>query len=365
MSKAETAKDEETLTDYPLEPFFNDTHDLFCIAGFDGFLRKVNPAVIKVLGFSEEELYSRSIKSFIHPLDQEHTWKYRKSLISGLGFKKYENRYLTKSGETVWLSWTSIPVDQYGVVYAVAKDITQAKQREEERNELIANLTLINKELKNISYTTSHDLRTPVSNLMSVFSLLDLSKIQDEGTLEFINILKSATNQLQNTLNDYVDILNEKNSTYSAISTNKLSETAEEVINSVEALVKETKTIIKTDISPDISIPFNRGNLKSVILNLLTNSIKYSHPERNTVINIKATEETNRVTFIFSDNGIGFDSETNADRIFQLNQTFHDHKDSKGVGLYLVHNHITNMGGTISVNSTINKGTTFTIAFKK
>ena len=70
MSKADTAKAEESLTDYPLEPFFNDTNDLFCIAGFDGFFRKVNPAVTRVLGFSEEELYSRSIKSFIHPLDQ-------------------------------------------------------------------------------------------------------------------------------------------------------------------------------------------------------------------------------------------------------------------------------------------------------
>jgi len=365
MSKAETIKIEEPLADYPLEPFFNDSHDLFCIAGFDGFFRRVNPAVTRVLGFSEEELYSRSIKSFIHPLDQKHTWKYRKSLISGLGFKKFENRYLTKSGDTVWLSWTSIPIDQYGVVYAVAKDITQAKQREEERNKLIANLTLINKELKNISYTTSHDLRTPVSNLMSVFSLLDLSKIQDEETLEFINILKSATDQLQSTLNDYVDILNTKNSAYSAISTNKLSETVKEVVSSVEALVKETKTVIKTDISPDISIPFNRGNLKSVILNLLTNSIKYAHPERNAEITIKALEENDKVTFTFSDNGIGFDSEANADRIFELNQKFHNHEDSKGVGLYLVHNHITNMGGRITVNSTINKGATFTITFKK
>lgn len=365
MSKAETVKIEESLADYPLEPFFNDSHDLFCIAGFDGFFRKVNPAVTKVLGFTEEELYSRSIKSFIHPLDQEHTWKYRKSLISGSAFKKFENRYLTKSGETIWLSWTSIPVDQYGVVYAVAKDITQAKQRENERNELITNLTQINKELKNITYTTSHDLRTPVSNLMSVFSLLDLSKIQDEETLEFINILKSATNQLQNTLNDYVDILNKKNSAYSAISTNNLKETVEEVVNSVEALIRETRTIINTDISQDISIPFNRGNLKSVILNLLTNSIKYAHPERSAVISIKALDESDKVSFTFSDNGIGFDSEANADRIFELNQKFHDREDSKGVGLYLVHNHITNMGGRISVVSNINEGTTFTITFKK
>ena len=365
MSKAETAKAEESLTDYPLEPFFNDTNDLFCIAGFDGFFRKVNPAVTRLLGFSEEELYSRSIKSFIHPQDQEKTWTYRQHLINGTGFKKYENRYLTKDGETIWLSWTSIPVEQYGVVYAIAKNITQAKQREEERNSLIADLTNINRELKTITYTTSHDLRTPVNNLMAVFSLLDTSKIQDEETLEFINILQSATNDLKNTLNEYVDMLNVNNSVRSKISKIDLKLLVFDVVDSIKSLIKETNTELKIDIPESVIVPFNRGKLKSVVLNLLTNSIKYSHPGKGAFINIKATELEETVEMIFSDNGIGFDSEKNADRIFELNQQFHDHEDSKGVGLYLIHNHIKNMGGKISVQSEVNKGATFTILFKK
>lgn len=350
---------------YPLEPFFNDTLDLMCIAGYDGFLRKVNPAVSNILGYSEEELYSKPIKEFIHPLDRESTWAYRENLIKGKGFKNYENRYLTKQGETVWLSWTSIPIDSQSLVYAIAKDITQTKQREIERNELIANLTQINKDLKNITYTTSHDLRTPVNNLMAVFSLLDTSKIEDEETLEFINILKSATDGLKNTLNEYVDVLKNKNTEHAKILNINLNDIIREVVGSISSLINETNVKVGIEVPENISIPFNKGKLKSVILNLLTNSIKYMHLDRSPIIKIKAVEDNEKVIVTFADNGIGFDSKKNADKIFQLNQNFHDHEDSKGVGLYLVYNHLKDMDGNISVKSEVDKGATFTITLKK
>ncbi len=355
----------KSIEDYPLHPFFTDTEDLLCIAGFDGFFKKINPAVSKLLGFSEEELYSRSIKSFIHPLDQEKTWAYRKKLIEGSGITKIENRYLTKDGKTIWLSWTSIPVKNYDVVYAIAKNITESKQRESERNKLVVNLTKINSELKNISYTTSHDLRTPVNNLMSVFSLLDVSKIQDPETLEFIHILKEATDNLKSTLNDYVDLLNEKNLAKDKVSSLSLKTTLEEVVSSVKSLINETKTEVDVQIPDDISVRFNKGKLKSVLLNLLTNSIKYSHDERSPVITIRTFENETSYKLTFSDNGIGFDVKEKADQIFGLNQSFHNSGDSKGVGLYLVYNHMKDMGGNISVESEVGEGTTFTLTFRK
>ncbi|NNE78457.1 MAG: HAMP domain-containing histidine kinase, partial [Pricia sp.] len=69
-------------------------------------------------------------------------------------------------------------------------------------------------------------------------------------------------------------------------------------------------------------------------------------------------------TFIFSDNGLGFDLTKVGHLIFNLNQTFHSNEDSKGEGLYLVYNQVTSLGGTISVDSQVNMGTTFTIKFK-
>lgn len=359
--------DKDIVNDFPLDPFFDDVDDLLCIAGYDGFFKKVNPAVTRLLGYSEEELYSRSIKTFIHPGDQERTWKYRKNLINGDGPKTFENRYITKSGKTIWLSWNSIPVENHEVLYAIAKDITFIKEKENDRNVLIGNLSETNRDLKNLSYTTSHNLRSPVNNLLAVFSLLDTSKIKDKETLEFIEILKTATDGLKNTLNKYIDILNEKNFSRANVAILNLKEIVHNVIYSISSLVDNTYSKITVTIPDDIYVQFNEDNLKSVVLNLITNAIKYAHADRAPKITIQAQETDTGITLRIADNGIGFDTEINKDRIFGLNEKFHGqtNPDSKGVGLYLVHNHIKDMGGHIAVESKINVGTTFTITLKK
>ena len=116
------------VPEFNISAFFEMTPDLFCIAGKDGFFKKVNRAVIDKLGFSVQELFENPISSFIYPEDRELTSQYRKELLTGKVLLNFENRYLTKTGDIVWLAWTSIyfPVDE--VVFAIAKDITNRKQ---------------------------------------------------------------------------------------------------------------------------------------------------------------------------------------------------------------------------------------------
>jgi light-regulated signal transduction histidine kinase (bacteriophytochrome) len=109
----------------------------------------------------------------------------------------------------VWLLWTSLPIDSDKVVYAIAKNITYKKELEEERNIHLAELTKINHEFKQLTYSTAHDIKSPVNNMLAVFELLDLSKITDSETLEFISLLKSSTG-LRQTLNEYIAVLNKK-----------------------------------------------------------------------------------------------------------------------------------------------------------
>ncbi|MEQ9580694.1 MAG: ATP-binding protein, partial [Arenibacter sp.] len=92
--------------------------------------------------------------------------------------------------------------------------------------------------------------------------------------------------------------------------------------------------------------------------------IKYAMPNEAPVISITSRIIEGSNQLIYTDNGLGFDMDNVGDKIFGLNQKFHHNGDSKGVGLYLVYNHITSLGGKISVESEINKGTTFTITFK-
>jgi light-regulated signal transduction histidine kinase (bacteriophytochrome) len=136
------------------------------------------------------------------------------------------------------------------------------------------------------------------------------------------------------------------------------------VRKSIQSLVEASGTFIHADFSNLNTIRFNRAYMESVFLNLITNSIKYARSDEHPIIQIRSEKADGRDLLIFSDNGMGFDMEKVNDKIFGLHQKFHHHKDSKGIGLYLVHNHITSLGGKIEVESETNRGTTFTMSFK-
>lgn len=116
--------------EYEMLSLFALTPDLVCIAGSNGYFKKVNPAVLQQLEYSEEEIYTRPIDSFIHPDDLEATRQARRRLLNGETLVNYQNRYLKKSGEVVWLQWTSVYLPAREIVFAIAKDITVNKRRE-------------------------------------------------------------------------------------------------------------------------------------------------------------------------------------------------------------------------------------------
>lgn len=350
--------------EFKYELFFELSPDLLCIAGFDGYFKKINPAVSNLLGYSMEELYASPINDFIYHEDKDITSKFREELTRAKPLLNFENRYMTKSGEIVWLSWTSLPVESEQLIFAIAKNVTHKKSQDAERNALLTDLTKVNSDLKKLTYTTSHDLRSPVNNLLSLFSMLDVSKISDKETLEIITILKLAGDKLKNTLNNYVDVLSEKHKTHANLEEVSLTKTLQNILQSIGSLIQTSKATINVNFDKTDKILFNKAYLESVFLNLVTNSIKYARPGNHPVISIYS-EHTDGVTRLFiEDNGLGFDMEKVKDKIFSLHQKFHNHVDSKGIGLYLVYSHITSLGGQINVESKINEGTKFTISFK-
>ena len=288
----------------------------------------------------------------------------REQLTKSKPLYNYENRYVTKSGEIVWLSWTSLPVESNQLIFAVAKDITHKKKLEGERNLHLSNLTKANQDLKQLNYTTSHDLRAPVNNLLSIFNLLDVSKINDAETLEFISMLKSSAENLKQTLNVYVDALGQKESLNEQMEEVNLNESLDVVLHSIRTLIRTSKATLHVDFSELESVKFNKVYLESIFLNLVTNSIKYARIDSSPVISISSKKDNGLSQLVISDNGLGFDMDKVKGKIFGFQQKFHNHIDSKGIGLYLVYSHITSLGGQIAVESTVNGGSTFTITFK-
>jgi PAS domain S-box-containing protein len=351
--------------DFNIELFFQLSQDMLCIAGFDGYFKKINPMVSKTLGYTNEELFSRPINDFVYQDDKDITANKRDGLRKSAPLLNFENRYVTKSGEIVWLSWTSIPVESLKVVFAIAKNITHKKKLEEDRNYQLTRLTRINAELKQLTYTTSHDLRSPVSNLITAFGLIDTSKIQDEETLEYIEILRTSSESLQKTLNQHMDSLIRKDYLKVPVEEIDMQDCLAGVLESIKSLIKSSGALIDADFSALETIVFNRVYLESIFLNLVTNAIKYAKTGFRPEIKIRSCLEDGRGQLIVSDRGLGIDLEKFGDRLFGFNQKFHTHDDSKGIGLYLVYNHVTSLGGHIDVESSLGEGTRFIISFSR
>lgn len=353
-----------SYTTFDYDPFVQLSPDLICIAGYDGFFKKINPAVCKTLGFTMEELLSKPINEFVYSEDKDSTIESRENIKTSIPLINFENRYVTKSGEIVWLSWTSVGIEEQQLVFGLAKNITHKKRLDEDRNMLISNLTKANDELRQLTYTTSHNLRSPVNNLLSIFHLLKEKKIENEEIVELLDMLEESAANIRNTLNNYLDSLIQKKSLNIEVGPISFTESLNAVMKSLRSLIIDTKTIINSNFDEVDLIIFNRGYLESILLNLISNSIKYAKPNTYPQIFLESKKGNGTVTLIFRDEGLGFDMEKDKDRIFGFNQTFHENKDSKGIGLYLVHNHVTSLGGQIDIDSRINEGTTFTITFK-
>ncbi|MCK0159183.1 sensor histidine kinase [Allomuricauda sp. F6463D] len=347
-----------------LEPFFNQSMDCLCIADYNGYFVNINPAFISLLGYTEEELNSKLISDFIYHEDKERTASYRKRLMSNVPLVNFENRYVSKSGSIVWFHWTAIPLENEQLIYAIAKDITHTKELEKERISHLNQLSKVNKKLKQQNYSTSHDLRSPLNNLISLVSLIDMTKIHDADTSEILSLIKLSAEGLKNTMNSYIDSFKEEDVHDTALEEVDLKIVFDKVKSSIGALIQRAGTEINVDFSTMETIHFKSIYMESIFLNLITNSIKYAKPSVPPLIKITSSQENGEKKLTYTDNGRGFDMNKMDGRIFKLNQEFQGKEDSAGVGLYLVHEQVTSLGGRITLDSEINQGSTFTILFK-
>ena len=307
--------------------------------------------------------------SLIHPDDVERVLTRFKEALKNPEIKMLQETYRVLKADKSYayiLDRGYIDRDENGRaihIYGATKDITDRKKSEAEREDLIKELTQINLDLKQFSYITSHNLRTPIGNLISLGNLIDETKIEDPMTRMLFEKYKETALKLNDNVNDLLEILVIKNNREVPKKEITIDFVFNQVMESVETYVAASNAAISTDFSAGNSVNFNPGYLHSILLNLLTNAIKYRSVERPLQITVNTEKSNDYLLLHFTDNGLGLDLEKYGDRIFGLYQKFHDHPESKGLGLHIIASQVKAMGGEITVKSQVNIGTTFTIQF--
>lgn len=328
---------------------------------------QANSAALTLLGYTKEELNNLRLPDLLVIKETDPALRFQQ-LDSGQGLLS-ERIAKRKDGSIFTIEIHSNRLSN-GNYMGFVRDITERKDQEAEKEKraaeremLIYELTNTNRELKQFSYITSHNLRAPVTNLIALTQLIDITKIPDEETRQLIQGFTTSTRQLNETLDDLIRILIIKESTTQSLEAVSFEEVFQHTRNSILFIIEKAGAVIRTDFSACSEISYNRSYMESIFMNLITNAIKFAYPGRTPEIDIYTEIINGQPRLIFKDNGSGFDMDKIRDRLFGLHQRFHNHPDSKGIGLYLVHSQVNSLGGSIEAYSQVGMGTTFVIRF--
>jgi PAS domain S-box-containing protein len=130
--------------------FFAVSIDMLCSLDFNGYFKRLNPAWERTLGFTRKELMSRPFIEFVHPDDRQRTLEQNAAVRRGGKALSFENRYLCKDGSYRWLRWNAAPDFAENIIYSMARDITESRRAEEEREQLLSELQAAMAEVKTL-----------------------------------------------------------------------------------------------------------------------------------------------------------------------------------------------------------------------
>ena len=353
--------------------FFTLSLDLFCVATFEGYFLRLNPAWETVLGFSKDELRASPFVAFVHPDDREATTRELSKASTGEHVINFENRYRTKDGSYKWLQWFASPFIVQGLVYAAARDITERKAAEDALRRNAHELEVARRRAEAATIAKgeflanmSHEIRTPMNAIIGMSDLALQTKLTMQQR-EYIQTARESAEALMTIINDILDV--------SKIEARRLTlervpfvvrDTIEDSVKLFAPRADEKGLELSCRIAPDVPAALigDPGRLRQVVLNLVSNAVKFTHAGEVGVEIVVAQHLADEVMLkcTVRDTGIGI-AEDKRWEIFgafvQADATTTRKYGGSGLGLTISSQLVEMMGGRLWLESEPGKGSRF------
>ncbi len=332
----------------------------------------LNKKGLEILGLThEEEVIGRNAFDYFSSKGE------RTALIEG--FKKvingetqlveyYERKVVSKKGEERIVGWhNSLLEDMSGHVIGVLSsgdDVTEKKFREKALKETVIKLEKSNEQLEGFAYMATHDLRAPVANLMALLNLYNKENPEDEENKFIFQKFEESVKILNNTLGDLIDIVAVNKNKFDEKIDINIEETLKDVMESVKEDINKSGIAVNFDFSKCNEVSYPASQFRSILINMLTNAIKYRSPDKKAQVEITSSIENGFVRLDFADNGLGIDLKKYGSKLFQMNKRFHVGTEGKGIGLFIIKSQVEAMGGKVGIISEPGIGTTFSVFIK-
>lgn len=314
----------------------------------------------ELLGMSDFDLYDANIAQISRDEDLQ-VMKTKKPIIGKRTIS------VKKDGTSTSFLSSKIPLLNLeggckGIM-GISIEISDIIQKENQLSDLINVTAIQNKKLLNFAHIVSHNLRSHTANVSMLVDFLTKEKKESEKE-RILNMLTRASDNLMDSLenlNEVVDISTNVNLEKKSLN---LNQQIQKVQENLAVFLEQHKVEIQNTISDKVDVRAVPAYLESIILNLITNSVKYRNPEIAPKITLSTERVNDQIIFKIKDNGLGMDMNKYGNKLFGMYKTFHNNPDARGIGLYITKNQIEAMGGYISVSSEVNKGSTFSVYFK-
>jgi PAS domain S-box-containing protein len=337
-----------------LDRLFNLSQDMMCIAGTDGFFKQINPAFERVLGYSESELLSVVFLDFVHPEDRDKTVQEVEQLAQGQATVDFENRYLAKDGEYRWMEWRATPVPESGLIYAVARDVTDQKRVQTLLVQQTAELARSNADLEVFAYAASHDLRSPLRSVSKIATWIE-EDLGGEISPKLAGHLEKLRTRVGR-MDDLIDELLEYSKAGNKQKTVERIDTATTVRELVDLMGPREGMQIVAEGMPTLETA--GAPLQQVLRNLIDNALKHHDGAVGRIV-VAARKRGDFYEFSVTDDGPGIPEE-DRERIFG---TFEKGRATEepghGLGLALVRRLVETYGGTIRAEAARPRGAVF------